>query len=133
MAEPYPLPRGWVTVPNELIHPKLVDACPGAQIFIRNSFYRLIPKEDMEKFLGKDKTDRKEYVKEFYDCDDFSLVLAGRVNLWFPNAFGILWLSQPPHAMNVFIDTHLKVWLVEPQDDSMYEPPKFYKYRLIIV
>jgi len=133
MVEVYPLPKGWATVSKDLIYKKLEEACPNTQIFIRNCFYRVIQKEDMEKFLAKDKTDRKQYLQEFYDCDDFSLVLAGRVNLWFPNAFGILWRSQPPHAMNVFVDSHFKVWLVEPQDDSLYEPPKFYKYRLVVI
>ncbi|MEM3386284.1 MAG: lectin MOA-related protein [Nitrososphaerales archaeon] len=129
-------PFNFLTVKASVVEGLLRKAFPSASIFLRDSYYRLLPKEAIEQFLAKDLTDREQYLSEFFDCDDFSFVLMGRVNLWFPNAFGILWAYPSKHfghALNCFVDFSFKVWCVEPQNDNVFEPPKNWDYYLVVM
>ncbi len=74
-----------------------------------------------------DNTDLRVWIAETFDCDDFSQVLQGHVNGFFPGiAFGTLWYgpNNPPwwgHSVNIFYSyTHDRVFLVEPQNDVFY-------------
>ena len=83
-------------------------------------------KEFMKNF---DNTDLKVWIPEVFDCDDFSEVLQGNINGFFPGiSFGTIWYGpkDPPfnwgHSVNIFYDYESnKVWLVEPQNDVFYE------------
>ncbi len=81
-------------------------------------------KEYMRNF---DSTDLRVWIAEVFDCDDFSQVLQGNVNGFFPGiAFGTIWYGprKPPwwgHSVNIFYSyTDKKVYLVEPQSDKFY-------------
>ncbi len=83
-----------------------------------NTFYLCHP-EDIALFLAQDATNRLEYLAEDYDCDDFTLRLAGQFSIprWSALAFGICWTDL--HALNFFVDEDGKFWFVEPQSDEI--------------
>jgi hypothetical protein len=83
---------------------------------------------ELHEFITKfDSTDLRVYISETFDCDDFSQVLQGNVNSFFPGiAFGTLWYgpNEPPwwgHSVNIFYSyTDDSVYLIEPQNDAIY-------------
>lgn len=79
------------------------------------------------RFLDYDLTDKNIYVSEWFDCDDFSVMLHGNITIpyWSALAFGELWVRTPNggHAVNMFIDNDQKVWIVEPQNDRVFKMP----------
>lgn len=93
--------------------------------------------DQLKQFLKNDGIDKKKYVKNSTDCDNFALMLAGREAEWFSNitaevgsTFGIIHGdirksedSQEfrPHAVNMFIDDKGEVWLIEPQTDEIFK------------
>lgn len=109
-------------------------------LHIGDSAYGSYSIEELRAFLASDNVNKLKYHKNRFDCDNFALVLAGREAEYFANAsgevgstFGIVHGDirkdeksdkTRPHAVNVFIDDHGKVWLIEPQTDEIYAPTK---------
>ena len=84
---------------------------------------------ELNQFMKNfDKTDLRVWIQEVFDCDDFSQVLQGNVNGFFPGiAFGKIWYGprNPPynwgHSVNIFYSyTNNRIYLVEPQNDTFY-------------
>ena len=92
---------------------------PKAQIFISDSTKYLCDIDDINKFLAADDTNRRKYKAEEYDCDDFAYRLMGQfsVEAWASLAKAIVWTDV--HALNGFIDTNMKWWFIEPQQDTL--------------
>lgn len=74
-----------------------------------------------------DNTDLRVWIPEVFDCDDFSQVLQGHVNGFFPGiAFGTIWYGPKKpdgwgHSVNIFYSyTDKKVYLLEPQNNTFY-------------
>lgn len=106
-------------------------------IYDRNYF--AFKKRDVEAFLISSKIDAIKYQKERFDCDDFAAALRGEFLQWFSHghdgkgeergaAFGQITgdlrrASEPGkargHAMNFFIGSDRKVYIIEPQTDSI--------------
>jgi hypothetical protein len=100
---------------------------PKAKIYLTDARYRTILKEEMQEFLNLDDIDKREYVSDMYDCDDFSFALMGAISNpeWGDIAFGILFSKTPEgkHAINCFIDKNRQVWIIEPQNDAIFALP----------
>lgn len=108
----------------------------GDRLYLSDSRYLLVPTEEVEKFLNWDATDEFIYVPEVYDCDNFEFRLWGQINSlpeWAGVSLGIIWLTDPPHAVNVFVDIDGNVWLIEPQNDEIFEKPPDCKAYLILM
>ena len=74
-----------------------------------------------------------------HNCDNFNKALWGYWQDWQSElALGILWISKPyAHALNVAILTDENgkkgVYIIEPQNDKIYEVPENYVGRLIVM
>jgi len=95
-------------------------------LLISDEWFRTIPKTEMVKLLEKDDTETLNYIDVVADCDDFSDVLLGSLTrkTWNQGfAIGNLWYYTETfgHAVNLFIDDEKKVWIIEPQNDGIYE------------
>jgi hypothetical protein len=97
-------------------------------ILISDEWFRVISKDKMEKLLKDDDTDKLSYQPVTSDCDDFSDVLLGCLTkkTWNQGyALGQLWYINEAknfgHAVNLFVDEQPKIWVVEPQNDGIYE------------
>ena len=95
-----------------------------AKFYMSDCDYWLIEKEEMERFLREEKSNLFKYMKERYDCDDFSFRLMGMVSApgWSDIAFFIVWGDG--HAYNAFVDDRKKVYIIEPQNDRIISPEK---------
>ena len=106
-------------------------------IFLSDTKYKTITKNDLGKILKIDDTDKQRYIPTFYDCDDFSFRLMGQLSIGDEASlpFGIIWVKTPKggHALNIFIDDKREVWLVEPQEDLIFKMPENWKAYLVIM
>jgi hypothetical protein len=121
LAQP-PAPLTRVKADSNSIFDILVKVNPPAtHIYINDYEYRLCSKEDIAQFLRQDWTNKKDYVKEEYDCDDFSYRLMGQFSVkdWSGIALGIVWTDL--HALNCLIDNNGKFYFIEPQSDKLQE------------
>jgi len=96
-------------------------------IYLSDRDYQVTSKEEIENFLALDDTDKRKYLSEYHDCDDFSYRLHGQFSVpgWSGLAFGILWAGVPGggHAINCFVDNDKEVWIIEPQNDKIFKLP----------
>lgn len=120
-----------------ILKKKLTGLFKKAQILLVDRKYQLVTKEELQKFLKLDITDKGEYIKEFHDCDDFSWTLLGSINSgpWAGIAFGFAFSKV--HAFNIFIGADLEIYVIEPQSDHIWPideiPKKYRKYFLPIM
>lgn len=103
--------------------------------YIPDRHMDLLRKEDVMTFLWIDKTDKKEYAEEKWDCDDFARELYCRAKTHFAEkrglnaVFGFVRIAK--HRHNFFVDTARNVWFIEPQNDVIYKPRKRPQFTLI--
>lgn len=120
--------RGLVDARTLVSYPALAD-----------KFYACLRKEDVEGLLATKSVSKIKYIADKMDCDNFALVLAGRLSeMWGTGgtdvkaglAFGFVHgdlrkAEEPdkprPHAINFFIDANGKVWFVEPQTNEVFD------------
>ena len=115
----------------------------SSRVMVADKKYFTYTMAELKEFVASDNTDTYKYIPEQFDCDDFSLVLAGREKLWSNrvikqrirgrcgSAFGICWgdirmdeasVVPYPHAVCCFVDITGVFWLIEPQADLIYRP-----------
>ena len=108
---------------------------PQAIIKVCDMKYRLPIKEDIRRFLSKDGLNNRTYKKDFFDCDDYSIVLLGRLREWKSGlACGIVHVetNEGRHALNFFIDDQLTFWYIEPQNDNIFRAENYKPYFILI-
>lgn len=104
-------------------------------IFIGDKSYYPCFFKDIENFLNLNTIDKRKYIPEKHDCDNFSWSLMGKASYILQGfAFGIVWAHTPTgnHALNFFIDNDNKIWYVEPQTDEIFQNTKFKPYLVLI-
>jgi hypothetical protein len=117
-----PGPETRVQVGADYIFNILNQVKPAATyIYISDNRYFLCSKNDVDKFLAQDITNKHKYVAEEFDCDDFSYRLMGQFSIrdWSGIALGIVWTDL--HALNCLIDDTGKFYFIEPQSDQLQE------------
>jgi len=97
--------------------------------------YRACPIEELKAWLAKNPVNKRQYVTEFFDCDNFALSTSGMFDYDnYPKGYahGELWVYTQPnegggHAVDWYLvkdnDGNLKIITVEPQNDSMFNFP----------
>ena len=128
-----PVPSISGEIEYKKLHKLLKKELKSPMMYLVDQKYQLITKDEMQRFLGYDKTDLIKYVPEYHDCDDFSFRLMGQFSVpeWSGIAFGIAFSKV--HAFNVFSDGR-EVFIIEPQSDDVWTikevPAKYKKYFL---
>lgn len=115
----------------------------GFCLHISDKNYTAYSLWELKEFLRNfEHTDLKVWIRETFDCDDFSQVLQGNVNGFFPGIpFGTIWygprnpLEKWGHSVNIFYCDHQdKIYLVEPQNDMFYKfNKKLWKPWMVIL
>ena len=131
-------PKSGEWVSTEYVAERLLEKFPevGTQIYFKDSRYLLVPIGEVERLLDWDATDEFVYVSEQYDCDNYELRLWGQINSlpeWAGISLGIVWFSEPAHALNFFVDIDGNIWLIEPQNDIIFEEPQDWEAFLIML
>ena len=108
----------------------------GAQVFLSDSVKYLCDLKDIKTFLAQDKTNRRTYKKDKYDCDDFAYRLMGQFSVegWAEITKGIIWTDT--HALLGCIDVNRDFWFIEPQSDTIksnLEPWQGTQVRLVMI
>ena len=85
--------------------------------------YRALPTDIWKLILEYTQIDKKQYVSEYWDCDDYAKAFAAQVPLFFAcNGVGIVYDFSGGHAYNAILVAdkrdHLAVVGVEPQNDG---------------
>lgn len=106
---------------------KSILAPYDASLWISDGIFKLIETSNLRSFLIANPVNKRKYITEFHDCDDFCYELMGDVSKWHPDgAFGMVWGNKAgdgiAHAWNFFIDENKKVKYVEPQNDQIFSP-----------
>jgi hypothetical protein len=115
----------------------------GYTLHISDSSYTGYSIWQLNEFMVNfDNTNLRTWIAQTFDCDDFSEVLSGNVNGFFPGiAFGTIWYGpkNPPynwgHSVNIFYNyVDKKIYLVEPQSDKFYlfDQKKWSAWMIII-
>jgi len=129
-------PKQVVDADYSILRSKLQSEFPKAHLLLSDWEYKLAPFTEYERLIRWSLTDKNKYIKESYDCDDFSFSLMGdfhQIPEWGSLAFGIFWLLTPAHAVNMFVDDEYKVWVVEPQTDNIFKFPKDWVEDLVMM
>lgn len=104
---------------------------PGIR-FGDGSFY-LPTVEQVRAILKASEADRRTWMAERFDCDDFAYVLKGEMSvhayahgeLRFALCVGMVWGNfdwvDGYHAVNWFVANDGELQFVEPQDDTIYD------------
>ena len=107
-------------------------------IYLSDTYFSLMSKEEIAKFLDIDRTNFKKWENETCDCDNFSYQLMGYFSKWnYSFCFGIAWSDL--HAFNIFIDDKKEIYVVEPQSDQILKldevitNPKYYPFKLVLI
>jgi len=107
------------------------------KLYLSDRLYQLASVQDVERLLSMDDTDKYQYVSEHFDCDNYAYRLMGNFNIpeWSSLAFGICWTGTPNggHAVNCFVDNELRFWIIEPQNDQVFELPSDWKPFVIFM
>jgi len=112
-------------------HLEIRKLIPGVNIV--DSIYKLIKKEQIQSFLNTDSVSNLKANGETFDCDDFAIVLLGRLRENFPG-FAIGYAHNDLHAFNIFIDDKKKVWIIEPQTDKIFTSTSDrYKLKVVLI
>ena len=107
----------------KLINPRDYIKIPNSAF--ADYFYLALPLNDWKEVLTKiQNTFKATWTEEVFDCDDFALLFSAMLTYScyksnFKNqlALGICWSYT--HAYNCFIDSDGKVWIYEPQNNTV--------------
>lgn len=103
------------------------------RIYLPDAEYYLPPMADVDRVLAESAVNRKRWVEERFDCDDFAKVLAAdfardaykdgtRRSAY---CMGVVWGQLPgPHAINWVITDDKRLHFIEPQNDQVFKPRK---------
>jgi len=98
---------------------------PRAERMIVDAKYFLINKSDVSLYLAKNPINKRRYIDDVYDCDDFAFDLWRGVRHQYGNiAFGVISINEnitSKHCLNFFIDENKEFYFVEPQNDKIYK------------
>lgn len=130
-------PKGTVVPTSSLdgLVRKILDGKFGPDPGIRfgdGSFY-LPTQAEVEQILSASALDRRQWLAERFDCDDFAYVLKGEMSvhtyetadLKFGLCVGMVWGNfdwvDGFHAVNWFIANDQVLRFIEPQSDTVYD------------
>jgi len=87
--------------------------------------YRIPHINTLQNILQRDWLNRKQYVREFFDCDDFAICLKAHfVEQHQINAIGVVIDIISRHAYNVALahddDLNISCYVIEPQTDEIF-------------
>ena len=113
------------------------QVCSGGAVFLSDGYYFLYPDGQVKKVLTENLTDLQMWINTYFDCDDFSQVVAGLMNEQLKGVpFGVLWFKGPGiyHAVNCFYSKNQKkMKVVEPQTDGIYDFDKSRYCPMLVV
>lgn len=110
----------------EILQTQLPNTEQDVTVVVSDHHYRLAPKSEYVRMIRHDQTNNMIYDPSYLDCDDFATRLHGAFCIpgWSALVLGevVCTTGTECHAINCFIDSDKKVWLIEPQNDQIWKP-----------
>lgn len=103
--------------------------CSRGNMKLGDKKYDYLRRDLVDAFLKVDTTDKKQYIKEKFDCENFALRTMSNAQLYFVDhfdinpAFGMCWVDgiDDLHAINFYIAKSPRaIVYIEPQTDKEY-------------
>ena len=99
---------------------------PDAEIRIADRWYTINSFSETVRWLEADSLDKMRYLKTVRDCDDFAresrcrMMRLNRDNTQRNWMYAYCEGNTPEgyHAFNLVVDNNLKIWIIEPQNDT---------------
>lgn len=101
-------------------------------IKLADAEYYCTPLDDALDIIARSQTDRRTWVEDVFDCDDFAHILKSifaeaaykEGQRRKPHCFGIVWgrIGGESHAFNWTVNSDMTLRLVEPQSDEIFLP-----------
>ena len=116
-----------VEVNSQAVHEALSESRGDKlDLICLDSRYRALPKSLWQRIVAAGQVDLRTYKPEFFDCDDFAIVFAGRVrDNYEVNSCGQVIDWSGAHAYNVLISVddaeRLRPLWLEPQTDALMD------------
>ena len=125
------------TITGQKIAILLKSKFPNAIIAQEDEKYKLCTRENIEDFLKIDITDKLEYIDNYRDCEDYSFILIAEIkkSAFSPIPFGLIWVDTgiSSHSVNIFIDNERNLYVIEPQNDSIFNFPDKWTPKLVMI
>jgi hypothetical protein len=125
------------TLVKEIITTTLVSKINSdAVVRMGDVQYYLPTLDEVEQILSESSLDRRQWLAQRFDCDDFSYVLKGEFSVHaydsgdisYGFSDGIIWGNfswvEGYHAVNLVVTNDQVLRLIEPQKDTIYEADK---------
>lgn len=140
-----------VPMPDDMPQPDLLGDITGSElrrelwkyfpfdnVHIADGLYLTTDIASLERFLAWDKTNEMEYRKEFFDCDNSTFKLLGKLRgnpNWDCTPSGLFWgdFGHGNHSLNIFCDYQHDLFFVEPQTDAIVPVRKLSRVQVIVV
>jgi hypothetical protein len=85
-----------------------------------DEYYRITDQKDLLEILSTDWLRFKQYVPDFWDCDDYSWALKANLNFFYSIQIGWVADWSSAHSYNITIFPSGTVALIEPQLDTIF-------------
>lgn len=117
-----------IEISNSELSDILDNQLPNHKRFTLDGKYEVPHIDDLKKAIEETKLDQNQYIRDMYDCDNFSLhfhsVLALNHGI---NTCGVVISYESAHAFNILIShkgdkDSIQVHVFEPQNDQMWLP-----------
>jgi hypothetical protein len=107
------------TISGQQIEKAISKICDLYTIAV-DEYYRTTDQKGLLDILSTDWVSFKQYVPDFWDCDDYAWAL--KANLSFFYSIQIGWVADwsSAHSYNIIVFTSGTVALIEPQTDSVF-------------
>lgn len=111
------------------------------KIEVQDNEYRLYSKNEVKTIFYISRVYFNFYLKELYDCDDFTLDFMQYALNKMPGVpLGMAHVSyvdkkiaRIKHALNVFIDDKQDIYFIDPQSGEITRPRKDWKVNFILI
>ena len=138
-----PPPQGLVPIDFSELYTLLRSEFEYTAIYMADNNYKTCSIQELQRFLKDDITDSWQYVPEYWDCDDASFSLMGRLSNpdWGMLPFGVMYVvieedensKVAGHAVNIFVDKNRNILIIEPQNDQIMLLPDNWRPYLIVM
>ena len=99
---------------------------PGARLHIRDRAYSTLNLQEFNRWIQKDCVSERQYFADWHDCDDFAdairckiVPIAHSLKTTLVVTYSEGYNPTDYHAFNMLLDTHDRIFIIEPQDDAV--------------
>ncbi len=110
---------------------------PDMKWMLVDTEYTLIPASKLREIISSDLVNEVKYEANRFDCDDYALILAGKLARWSAGIIHVKYTGKKGvdkyHALNIAVLDNGKVVYIEPQTDEIFLANSDYEITFIYI